>query len=82
MNCYDCNQSGTITPAIAVCHDCGGGVCPDHAVESRHTLMVVTATSTRTPVDPPQRRMRCQPCAFAVDSADRVSLVRVSGRRE
>jgi hypothetical protein len=82
MNCYDCHQSGTRNPAIAVCHDCGSGVCADHAVETRYTHTVVTATSTRTPVDPPQRRIRCQTCVVAIDSAGEVSLARVSGRHE
>lgn len=52
MNCYDCNLSGDTTPAIAVCHDCGAGVCPDHAISGQHTLTAVRATNWQTPVDP------------------------------
>ena len=32
MNCYDCANHHTATPAVAICHDCGAGVCPDHAI--------------------------------------------------
>ncbi len=76
MNCYDCAQAGLTTPAVAVCHDCGAGVCPDHAISGQHTLTVVRAISTQTSVDPPQRRIWCQTCATAIDTANKLSAAR------
>ena len=32
MNCFDCALDGAVTPAVAVCDDCGAGVCIEHAV--------------------------------------------------
>ena len=78
MNCYDCAQHGETTPAIAICHDCGAGVCADHRIEGQHALTVVRATSSRYPVNPPQRRIRCHTCAAAVDKADELSIARAS----
>jgi hypothetical protein len=76
MNCYDCHHSGAAAPAVAVCHDCGAGVCAEHSVPGLHTLTVVRATSTQTPVDPPQRRIWCQVCATAIDTANQLSAAR------
>ena len=70
MNCYDCAQSELTTPAIAVCHDCGAGVCADHAIPGQNILTVVRAINTQTLVDPPQRRIWCQTCAAAIDAAN------------
>jgi hypothetical protein len=80
MNCYDCHQSGLTTPAIAICSDCGAGVCAQHAVQGRHTLTVVHAIRAQTPVDPPQRRIRCRTCAAAIDSANELSDARRADR--
>ncbi|MFZ0013212.1 MAG: DUF2180 family protein [Acidimicrobiia bacterium] len=80
MNCYECAQSGLTTPAVAVCHDCGAGVCPDHASPGQHTLTVVRATNTRSPVDPPQRRIWCRTCAAAIDAANESSAARRDDR--
>jgi hypothetical protein len=76
MNCFDCNLSGDTTPAIAVCHDCGAGVCPDHAISGQHTLTAVRATNWQTPVDPSQRRIWCQTCAAAINAANELSAAR------
>ena len=38
MNCYDCALHHTTTAAVAIRHDCGAGVCPDHAVTGAHHL--------------------------------------------
>jgi hypothetical protein len=78
MNCYDCAQLGRTTSAVAICHDCGAGLCPDHTTEGQHMLTVVRATSSRYPVDPPQRRIRCLTCAAAVDRAEELSIAWVS----
>ena len=69
MNCYDCHHNGRQTAAIAICHDCGAALCPDHATEGSRNLSVVRATSWQTPVEPPQRRTRCHTCADAITAA-------------
>ena len=38
MNCFDCAEADWLTPAVAVCHDCGAAVCADHAVSFDHHL--------------------------------------------
>ena len=31
MNCFDCADFGITSEAVAVCADCGAGLCVDHA---------------------------------------------------
>ena len=80
MNCYDCHQTGNDTPAIAVCHDCGAGVCPDHTTEDAYHLTATRAINQRIPVDPPQRRIHCHTCAVAIAAADKLSWGAVVSR--
>ena len=47
MNCFDCASLGRSTEAVAVCVDCGGAVCHDHAHVSAHWL-TRTAVINRT----------------------------------
>ncbi len=60
MNCYDCHQNGTATPAIGICEECGAGICPQHAIQAtqNHT---VTLPMGRT-VRPPIRELLCTDC--------------------
>ena len=69
MNCFDCAEAEWLTPAVAVCHDCGAAVCADHAVSfARH--LTRTATINRViVVEPPARLIRCRVCATANDAA-------------
>jgi hypothetical protein len=69
MNCYDCYHDGRHTTAIAICHDCGAGVCGEHATHGEYTLTAVTATNWQAPVEPSQRRIRCHTCAAAITAA-------------
>lgn len=70
MNCYDCETQATTITAVAVCHDCGAGVCAHHASVSEHHLTVTRALNMRIPTDPPQRRVRCLVCADAVTATN------------
>jgi len=71
MNCYDCALAGTVTPAVAVCHDCGASVCIVHSVtRQRHLTRTVTINRTIT-VEPPARLLRCATCATAKDAVRR-----------
>lgn len=42
MNGFDCATIDTITPAVAICHDCGAGVCAQHASIPEHHLTAST----------------------------------------
>ena len=76
MNCYDCALSDTTNSAVALCHDCGAALCPDHIIPGQHTLYVMKATSHHAPVEPPERRIWCQTCAAAIDAANELSTAR------
>jgi hypothetical protein len=68
MNCLDCNNLSMNVPAIAVCHDCGAGICTDHAViESKH-LTRMAGLGMPVPVEPPGRIIRCSICAHATSA--------------
>ena len=38
MNCYDCATIGHHNPAVAICIDCGAGMCLDHADRGSVTI--------------------------------------------
>ncbi|MFE5872222.1 DUF2180 family protein [Streptomyces roseifaciens] len=65
MNCYDCHAAeGADTPAVAVCHGCNSGLCPDHLRMTRPVLhrtngMGVSHGST------PARQILCVTCHAA-----------------
>ncbi len=66
MNCFDCAALNTKTPAVAICHDCGAGLCTQHASVSEHHLTITRALNMQVPVEPPQRRIRCSACTNAI----------------
>jgi hypothetical protein len=69
MNCYDCAITGAVTAAIAVCHDCGAGVCTEHATTTRHHLTRIVPLNRRVPIEPAARIIRCSTCAAAATTA-------------
>lgn len=69
MNCYDCTTHDTTTIAVAVCHDCGAAVCPDHAVTTDHHLARMTGLGLSVPLEPAARIVRCTTCAAAARAA-------------
>lgn len=62
MNCLDCQTDPPgpwpfgigPRPAVAVCLDCGAGLCEVHAV-----------ITTEAAAEPPARRIRCRQCDAA-----------------
>lgn len=68
MNCLDCNNPTTPIPAVAVCHDCGAGICTDHAVIEAHYLTRMIPLGMPVAVEPPARIIRCVACANANDA--------------
>ena len=69
MNCFDCALDGIVTPAVAVCHDCGVGVCIEHAVAREHHLTRTATINRIIVVEPPARLVRCEICSAANDAA-------------
>ncbi len=69
MNCFDCATTGVVAPAVAVCHDCGAGVCADHAVARVHHLTRTVTINRIIVVEPPARLIRCTVCTAAHDAA-------------
>ncbi len=65
MNCYDCANTGTYRDAVAICVDCGAGVCIEHAVNTRHWLTRQVAIAGVQRIDPPARLIRCATCHAA-----------------
>ena len=70
MNCFDCNHPGLAVAAVAICHDCGAGVCADHAVVRPHHLTRTATINRIIVVEPPARLIRCVTCATAHDAVD------------
>ena len=65
MNCLDCNNPTTHVPAVAVCHDCGAGICADHANIEPNYLTRMVPLGMPVAVEPPGRIIRCTTCANA-----------------
>jgi len=69
MKCFDCASLGRSTGAVAVCVDCGGAVCHDHANVSAHWLTRTAVINRTVNVEPPARMIRCGVCQAAHDAA-------------
>ncbi|MBI4939344.1 MAG: DUF2180 family protein [Actinobacteria bacterium] len=69
MNCYDCAVRAVSTSAVAVCVDCGVGLCVDHAEVTPRRLTRTAAMNRAVPVGPVTRTVRCHLCRAALDAA-------------
>ena len=69
MNCYDCAINHVMTPAVAVCHDCGAGICADHATTAAHRLTKIVPLGRNVPIKPAARIIRCHTCSAATSAA-------------
>jgi hypothetical protein len=50
MNCYVCNLSGTVRPAVGVCRHCSAALCNEHFKEAQaFAVGGTTAYCARTP---------------------------------
>jgi hypothetical protein len=70
MNCFDCALVGAVTSAVAFCHDCGAGVCLDHAVARQRHLTRTVPLIRLIEVEPPARLIRCATCTAAHDAVN------------
>jgi hypothetical protein len=68
MNCYDCATTAHYNPAVAICIDCGAGLCIEHAVVVQHHLTRVAVINRIENVEPPARLLYCETCAAAHDA--------------
>ncbi|MFC5802230.1 DUF2180 family protein [Streptomyces formicae] len=68
MLCFDCAQRGGEEPAVAVCQECGAGLCPAHTTA---VAQLVHRAAGMGPVSSsvPGRRMTCRDCRLARRSA-------------
>ena len=69
MNCYDCATKDLMTPAVAVCHDCGAGICADHATTTTLHLTKIVPLGRSVPIQPAARIIRCHTCSAATSAA-------------
>ena len=74
MNCLDCALDSKNHTSVGVCHECGAGVCADHAVVRAHHLTRIIALNRPIPVEPPARFVFCQTCAAAHDALSHPQL--------
>jgi hypothetical protein len=76
MNCLECALQDRATPAVGLCHDCGAGVCLDHAAISERQLTRIMTIALEVAVEPPARMVRCGKCSAAVNAVQAESLSR------
>ncbi len=69
MNCFDCAATGITTSAVAICGDCGAGLCTDHARVTAHFLTRTAVINRSVVVEPRARQIRCALCQMAHDAA-------------
>jgi hypothetical protein len=58
------------TAAVAICVDCGAGLCVEHAVSTSRRLSRSGANNRVRFVDPAARTVRCSICETAVRAAN------------
>jgi hypothetical protein len=68
MDCFDCAALYRVTSAVAVCADCGAGMCPEHTRVSPRWLMRIVPIGRRERTGPPARVIRCAVCQAARDA--------------
>ena len=69
MNCMDCTAIDRPRPAVAICHDCGAGVCLDHAHVEPRWLTRTAAINRVLRIEPPARLVLCPVCEAARNAA-------------
>ena len=69
MNCLDCAGLQRAVAAVAICHDCGAGVCSEHAQVAPRWLTRSAAINRALVVEPPARVVRCAVCDLAQRAA-------------
>ena len=78
MNCFDCAAHGQHADAVAVCADCGAGLCLDHAHVAPRWLTRTTVINRVVAVEPPGPHHPLRLCQAARDAAPATSYAAVS----
>ncbi len=65
MNCLDCATLGLSSVAVAICVDCGAGVCTDHGNVVPVWLTKTMVINRTVDVEPAERRIYCGTCLSA-----------------
>ncbi len=47
MNCFECAKANDTVAAVAICDQCGVGLCLDHLIEARQFLVGGTHEACR-----------------------------------
>ena len=82
MNCFDCKGLGVDNEAVAVCSDCGAGICVDHAHVARRWLTRSMVINRTVAVEPSARSIYCGTChASRVARGDPEAMVGPAPRR-
>ncbi|MGN6246005.1 MAG: DUF2180 family protein [Motilibacteraceae bacterium] len=69
MNCLDClAERAQAVPAVAVCSDCGAGVCLEHAVLVARRVEAKGHLGRQIPLPRAGRLVRCGVCQGAHDA--------------
>jgi hypothetical protein len=42
VNCFECAKESDAAPAVAICEDCGVGLCLDHLIEASNCTVAGT----------------------------------------
>ena len=69
MNCLDCAGAGVAAEAVGTCHDCGSGVCAQHARVLPRWLTRIAVINRVERVEPPGRLLLCPVCEAARSAA-------------
>jgi hypothetical protein len=69
VNCFDCAAHGRTEEAVAICADCGAGICLGHAQVTPRWLTRTMPINRTVAVEPPARTIRCCLCQQARDTA-------------
>ncbi|WP_081978402.1 DUF2180 family protein [Cellulomonas carbonis] len=65
MNCFDCSQDGTTTPAVGVCSHCGAALCTGHVTACSKEVRHENGLGSPTVADPAGRALCCTTCRDA-----------------
>ena len=65
MNCFDHALEDQLEPAVAVCSNCGAGLCRQHAQVSEHDVEQASVGPSSPDL---ARLIRCSTCAKAFGS--------------
>ena len=70
MNCFDCAALNITGEAVAVCGECGAGICAAHAHVTPRWLTRTMVINRVVAIEPPARSIRCGVCEAARESVD------------